>query len=97
MITAIRTTLDTASRNPAHKPAVTAQQPAASQALVTVAPIAARDVTPRALPRASAAFVAQLIATHAGHAQTRSRNRVAPNEAIAAYDDVVRRLRVVGR
>jgi hypothetical protein len=53
-----------------------------SRALTVVAP-----QTPRELPNVyrQAPFLAQLIATKDQHAQTRSRRRAEPHEALAAY------------
>jgi hypothetical protein len=55
---------------------------AESRALTVIAPEAPRD-----LPNVyrHAPFLAQLIATKDQHAQTRSRRRAEPQEAIAAY------------
>jgi hypothetical protein len=58
---------------------------AESRALTVTAPEA-----PRTLPNVyrQAPFLAQLIATKDQHAQTRSRRRAEPHEAIAAYQAV---------
>jgi hypothetical protein len=58
-----------------------------SRALTVVAPEA-----PRVLPNVyrQAPFLAQLIASRDQHAQTRSRRRAEPHEAIAAYRAVAR-------
>jgi hypothetical protein len=56
-----------------------------SRALTVIAP-----EPPREIPNVyrQAAFIAQLIATKDQHAQTRSRRRAEPEEAIAAYKAV---------
>lgn len=56
--------------------------PQDSRALTVIAPPAARE-TPAA--RGDAAFLAHLIATKAQVPQTRTKRRVEPAEAIAAY------------
>jgi hypothetical protein len=60
---------------------------AESRALTVIAPEARRE-----LPNVyrQAPFLAQLIATKDQHAQTRSRRRAEPQEAIAAYRAVAR-------
>jgi hypothetical protein len=58
-----------------------------SRALTVVTPEPPRDV-PNVYRQA--AFLAQLIATKDQHAQTRSRRRAAPEEAIAAYRAVAK-------
>src|SRR5262245_2754498 len=63
------------------------EQPAAqSRALVAVAPIVRSDApAPVARRAASAAFLAQLIATREQLPQTRERRRAEPADAIAVY------------
>jgi hypothetical protein len=96
MITAIRATARTPPRKQARGEVLSADAPAASRALVAIAPVLKLDVTPRPSQRAAAPFLAQLIATQRMFPQTRNRNRAEPSEAIAAYDDVARRLRRSG-
>jgi hypothetical protein len=76
----------TGSTPPGETPAA-AEPRVESRALTVVTPEPPRDV-PNI--RRQAAFLAQLIATKEQHAQTRSRRRAEPEEAIAAYRAVAR-------
>lgn len=67
---------------PSPAPATIAAAQSESRALVAVAPPAAG---PTADVRRDTPFLAQLIATAAGHPQTRRRRRAEPTEALAAY------------
>jgi len=58
---------------------------ASNNALVPVAPSTGERDTVAAQPRASADFIAHLIATAARMPQTRARRRAEPAEALAAY------------
>jgi hypothetical protein len=72
-------------RQPQGADASAPEQCAQGRALTVIAP-----EVPRALPNVyrQAPFLAQLIATKDQHAQTRSRRRAEPYEAIAAYKAV---------
>ena len=77
-----------------------AQQPEASDArpketgtaLVLVTPVAAGEETTLPARRTSASYLAHLIATKEGVPQTRGRRRAKPQEAIAAYENVLERI-----
>jgi hypothetical protein len=69
-----------------------AAAPATGTALVAAAPAPADPGVLPPPPRNSAPFLAHLIATRAGHPQTRERRRAAPQEAAAAYEDVLERI-----
>ncbi len=56
-----------------------------NNALVPIAPAISEREAPAAQPRASADFIAHLIATAAHMPQTRERRRAEPAEARAAY------------
>ena len=59
------------------------EQPAASHALIPLAPVADAH-EPHSVMR-QAPFLAQLIATKDQHPQTRERRRAEPADAVAAY------------
>jgi len=67
-----------------------ATAPQDSRALTVIAPPAAREAP---ATRGDAAFLAHLIATKAQVPQTRTKRRVEPAEAIAAYRAVARLVR----
>jgi hypothetical protein len=56
-----------------------------TRALLIVSPIAQEGANARPGGRASADFIAHLIATAGQLPQTRARRRAEPNEAVAAY------------
>jgi hypothetical protein len=62
-----------------------------SNALVPVTPTHRDSETPRAMSRADAGFIAQLIATSAKAPQTRARRRAEPSEAVSAYSGLGQR------
>jgi hypothetical protein len=64
-----------------------------SKAVVQVLPPRPREAAPGASLRASAAFVAQLIATNGDFPQTRERRRAEPIDANAAYLKAARLVR----
>jgi hypothetical protein len=72
-----------------------APQPAVATTGTALAVVAPAPSDAGVLPppqRNSAPFLAHLIATRHGHPQTRERRRAAPQEAAAAYEDVLERI-----
>jgi hypothetical protein len=74
-----------------HEQAADPIQPLSSaRALVAVAPVAPSAGATRSSGRADVPFLAQLIATRQGLAQTRSRRRTGVGEALGAYRTTAR-------
>jgi hypothetical protein len=92
MIVASRVTAQSPPRTPSREEILAPDEPITSHALVPVTPVERLALTPRLSRRASAPFLAQLIAAEQMHPQTRVHNRAEPRDVIAAYGNVLRML-----
>lgn len=92
MIKPIHTQMSGAGLRPQQSETADASPKETGTALVLVTPVEASEETTLPTRRTSASYLAHLIATRNGAPQTRGRRRAEPQEAIAAYENVLERI-----
>jgi len=92
MIKPIHTQMSGAGLQPQQPETADASPKETGTALVLVTPVAAGEEATLPPRRTSASYLAHLIATKEGVPQTRERRRAKPQEAIAAYENVLERI-----
>lgn len=92
MIKPIQPQMSGAGLQPQQPETAAARPKETGTALVLVTPVGAGEETALPTRRTSASYLAHLIATRNGAPQTRGRRRAEPQEAIAAYENVLERI-----